>query len=331
MSADAGGAVARAACELLPQGAGVYRFRDSRGRVIYLGKASNLRSRVRSYWGDLADRRHLRRMVPQICTVEALVCATAHEAAWLERNLLTRSLPRWNRVRGGQEVPAWLVLDENSRTPGLHIVTCEPGPAAGAYGPYLGAERTRAGRSGLLRAWPVHLSGTALGSMDRGLASARGVTAADRARMARNIRSVLGRDAAALADCAATLEAARERAVAHLAFESAQQILQEMAAVEWLAATQRVTGCVPADLVVHGWADGLLLTLAARGGRMSRWTTRAAAAAHGERLADAAPGDWREFAATNAALAVRLARAQQGMLPTAGPVRPPATPSTASA
>src|SRR5215510_7357692 len=81
----------------LPAEPGVYRFRDVRDRALYIGRTADLRRRVPSYWGGLRDRRHLRRMVPNIARVEALVCASEHEAAWLERNLLEHRKPRWNR------------------------------------------------------------------------------------------------------------------------------------------------------------------------------------------------------------------------------------------
>ena len=43
----------------LPATPGVYRFRDERGTVLYIGRAVDLRRRVQSYWGELRDRRHL--------------------------------------------------------------------------------------------------------------------------------------------------------------------------------------------------------------------------------------------------------------------------------
>src|SRR5215813_11962326 len=43
---------------LLPGTPGVYRFRDAGGRVLYIGRATTLRSRVASYWSDLRDRKH---------------------------------------------------------------------------------------------------------------------------------------------------------------------------------------------------------------------------------------------------------------------------------
>jgi hypothetical protein len=103
----------------LPAAPGVYRFRDDSGRVLYVGRAGELRRRVSSYWGDLRDRRHLRRMMLRVARIEALVCDSAHEAAWAERNLLERSLPRWNRIVGGLEVPVSIGLDASPEAPRL--------------------------------------------------------------------------------------------------------------------------------------------------------------------------------------------------------------------
>jgi excinuclease ABC subunit C len=69
----------------LPNAPGVYRFRDGRGRVLYVGRATELRSRVASYWADPRDRPHLARMVDGIARVEAVICDSVHEAAWLAR------------------------------------------------------------------------------------------------------------------------------------------------------------------------------------------------------------------------------------------------------
>ena len=66
----------------LPLSPGVYRFRDAAGAVLYLGRAVSLRRRVASYWGDLGDRGHLAAMVARIVRVEAVPCASGHEAAW---------------------------------------------------------------------------------------------------------------------------------------------------------------------------------------------------------------------------------------------------------
>jgi excinuclease ABC subunit C len=137
----------------LPSAPGVYRFRDGRGRVLYVGRATELRGRVASYWSDLRDRPHLARMVAAVARVEAVVCDSVHEAAWLERNLLEESLPRWNRTPGGQEVPVYLVLDDGPAKPGLKV-THLPVPGR-IFGPYLGGLRARLALSALHRIHPT--------------------------------------------------------------------------------------------------------------------------------------------------------------------------------
>src|SRR5580658_9795269 len=98
---SAAGPAARELALRLPAGPGVYRFSDAAGRVLYLGRAASLRRRAVSYWGDLGDRGHLAPMVARIARVEAVVCDSAHEAAWLERNRLRACLPPWNRAPSG--------------------------------------------------------------------------------------------------------------------------------------------------------------------------------------------------------------------------------------
>jgi excinuclease ABC subunit C len=123
----------------LPQAPGVYRFRDTRAGVLYVGRAASLRRRVASYWGDLGSRGHLAPMVARIVRVQSLVCDSEHEAAWLERNLLERQLPRWNRTAGGQEEPVYIRLDLRPRLAGLKVVhAASPVGAARYFGPYIG-------------------------------------------------------------------------------------------------------------------------------------------------------------------------------------------------
>src|SRR5260370_19939117 len=93
----------RDAVAQLPAEPGVYRFRAADNRVLYIGRAINLRRRVASYWSSLGVDRRLFRMVSSIAHIEAVVCASEHEAAWRERNLLDERLPRWDNTARGQE------------------------------------------------------------------------------------------------------------------------------------------------------------------------------------------------------------------------------------
>ena len=56
----------------LPGAPGVYRLRDARGSVLYMGRATTLRNRVASYWSDLQERDHLAPMVAWVARIEAV-------------------------------------------------------------------------------------------------------------------------------------------------------------------------------------------------------------------------------------------------------------------
>jgi excinuclease ABC subunit C len=296
--------VARGSCDLLPARPGVYRFRDHRGVAMYIGRATNLRTRTASYWGTLKGRGHLRRMVPQIGAVEALVCASVHEATWLERNLLERGLLRWNRARGGQEVPVWLALDPAPRAPALRLAHAAD-PSVMNLGPFLGADRARLVRSGLSRVWPVAATGVGLTGAEREIAASRGVGPADRERFVASIVDALAARDPAVGRWRSGLLEARDRAVEGLAFELARLITDELDVIDWATGTQRVTTTDPVRADVHGWHDGVLVSMEIRAGRMERWHQRLVDREPATTL-EATPPQWREFADENARLAARL-------------------------
>lgn len=80
----------------LPRKPGVYLFRDGGGRTLYVGKATDLRSRVRSYFsGD--DRRKVGQLLREVERIDHVVCPSPLEAAVLEVRLIHRLEPRFNR------------------------------------------------------------------------------------------------------------------------------------------------------------------------------------------------------------------------------------------
>ncbi len=292
----------------LPHAPGVYRFRDQAGRALYIGRASSLRRRVQSYWGDLGDRRHLRVMVPRIARVEALECDSAHEAAWLERNLLERQLPPWNRSRsGGQESEVWIRLSQSSRAPGVSVVYQPlPGPDR-HFGPYLGGQKVRDAVSGLGRVLPLSYTADGPAGSERDMARVRGASPAERAALARTLAAVLDRDPAAVASVRAELTARQAAAVVALAFEFAGRVQAELEALDWVCGEQKVTvtpGAADADAC--GWAGGIGVSLGIRSGRMCTWRQRACGAAAARRYLDGTPPAWVGFAQRAAELAARL-------------------------
>jgi excinuclease ABC subunit C len=293
---------ARALVPRLPTQPGVYRFRDERGRALYIGRATDLRRRVASYWGDLRDRWHLRRMVAKIASVEAVPCQSVHEAAWLERNLLERAKPYWNRTRGGQEVPVYVRLDTTPGRPGLSIV--HSGQRPGDFGPYLGGLKVRTAVSALDRVLPLAYAGERLDGSARDMARVRGIEAGSRDRLIGVISGLLRREDDALDFVRGELERRRDAAAAELAFELAAKLQAELEAVEWVIAPQRVTDDTHADIDLHGWADGVVVSFELRGGRVCRWSQRPAPVAPPQ--VSSTPAQWQPFVTEAAQLAARL-------------------------
>jgi excinuclease ABC subunit C len=304
-------ASARAAAAVLPAGPGVYRFRDARGRALYVGRAVSLRRRVRSYWGDLGDRPHLAAMVAQIDRIEAVSCDSEHEAAWLERNLLERQLPRWNRTAGGQEVAVCIGLDQSARSPGLSVVHADGrsrAPHLQYFGPYLGGARVRLAVAGLLRAYPLDYAGDAPRGASRDFARERGVAGADRPRLALSLAAVLGRDQAAVDCLREQLTQRRTAAAESQAFEVASRIHAELAAIEWITCPQQAAALDGTDADVAGWADGLLVRFEIRDGRLCGWRQYRRSRAQAEPWLARTPRAWQDFAGRSAVLAARLAQ-----------------------
>jgi excinuclease ABC subunit C len=288
----------------LPSEPGVYRFRDAAGHVLYLGRAVSLRRRAVSYWGDLRDRPHLAPMVARIARVEAVVCDSAHEAAWLERNLLQRHLPPWNRSPdGGQESEVWIRVSQSARRPGITVVHR---PEPGDFGPYLGGQKARDAICGLSRVLPLGHTGDASWGTLRDLARLRGAAPEARAELARKLAAVLNRDPAEVAALRAELTARRDAAASILAFEFAARLQAEFEAVDWITAEQKVTRPHSRDLDLYGWADGLLVCFEIRGGRLCGWQQRRCGATAARRYPPCDP-EWTEFARRAAALAAHLA------------------------
>ena len=97
---------------LLPDGPGVYLFKDGSGEIIYVGKAKNLKKRVLSYFkppGELPHKTAL--MMRKAKGLDTLLTTTDKEAFILESNLIKKHLPRYNIVLRDDKQYPWLRLD----------------------------------------------------------------------------------------------------------------------------------------------------------------------------------------------------------------------------
>jgi excinuclease ABC subunit C len=291
----------------LPLTPGVYRFRDAAGQVLYLGRATVLRRRVASYWLDLHDRGHLTPMVAQVRGIEAVSCDSAHEAAWLERNLLTTSLPPWNRTVGGQEHPVYIRLDPRPDRPGLTVAHRPANrPTVMYFGPYLGGRRARQAVKGLGRVLPLAYTGAELRGTRLDIARARGLAGADRGQCVETITAVLRREPEAVTGVRARLGELRKRAAGVLAFELAADITSELRALEWVTSPQRASSMAATDFTASGWSGGVLSSFIVRRGRVCEWAQAACPESGAAARLAGTPPDWAGFAQRNAELAAVL-------------------------
>ena len=291
----------------LPRSPGVYRFLDAGDRVLYVGRASALRSRVASYWSELRDRDHLAPMVARVGRIEAVICDSVHEAAWLERNLLETSLPPWNRTPGGQETAVYIRMDAGPVHPGLSVAhQVEPVNQVRYFGPYLGGLKVRQAVTALHRIHPLFYTADRLGGTERDLARVRGVNGDDRAALARSLTAILERQPPAVSWAHRQLEQLRDGAAHALAYELAARIQDEIGALSWVSCPQRITTMDAANLTIAGWSHGMLVQFLIRDGRLCGRSQRSCSHPDATDALAATPAAWRDFTQRNAELAARL-------------------------
>lgn len=138
----------------IPENSGVYLFRDGQDRVIYVGKAKSLRSRVPNYWGTGLHPR-TRTMVSEAVRVEWIVTANEVEALQLEVTLIKRYRPRYNvRYRDDKTYPYLAVtLDED--IPRALVMRGRKRKGVRYYGPFVHAYAIRDTLDLLLRVFPI--------------------------------------------------------------------------------------------------------------------------------------------------------------------------------
>jgi len=119
----------------LPRRPGVYLFRGASGRVLYVGKATNLRSRVRSYFSG-EERRKVSQLLRETQGIDHVVCPGTLEASVLEVRLIHHHRPPFNRRSKTWERYAYLKLTLNEPYPRLSVVrTVRPGDGCMYIGP----------------------------------------------------------------------------------------------------------------------------------------------------------------------------------------------------
>jgi excinuclease ABC subunit C len=140
----------------IPESPGVYRFRDERGRVVYVGKAKSLRSRLNSYFADFAGLHpRTQSMLLAAARVDWTVVGTEVEALQLEYSWIKEFDPRFNvRYRDDKSYP-YLAVTMDEEFPRVQVMRGAKRRGVRYFGPYSHAWAIRDTVDTLLRVFPV--------------------------------------------------------------------------------------------------------------------------------------------------------------------------------
>jgi excinuclease ABC subunit C len=146
----------RPATGSIPESPGVYRFRDPQGRVVYVGKAKNLRSRLNSYFAEIeALHPRTQSMVRTASRVDWTVVATEVEALQLEYNWIKEFDPRFNvKYRDDKSYP-YLAVTLGEEVPRSMVLRGAKRKGVRYFGPYSHAWAIRETLDLLLRVFPM--------------------------------------------------------------------------------------------------------------------------------------------------------------------------------
>ena len=140
----------------IPTSPGVYRFLDGEGRVIYVGKAKNLRSRLSNYFQDpTVLHPRTRRMVTTACAVEWTVVSTEVESLALEYSWIKEFHPRFNVMYKDDKSYPYLAVTMSETYPRAQVVRGARKPGTRYFGPFVQVWSIRETLDQLLRVFPI--------------------------------------------------------------------------------------------------------------------------------------------------------------------------------
>ncbi len=249
----------------LPTRPGVYIMRDGEGRVIYVGKAASLRSRVRSYFGSPRSMEaKVRALASSIADFEYIVTNTSQEALHLEATLVKRHQPLFNvRLKDDKHYP-YLRIDAQNPWPRAEITRRVADDGARYFGPYASAGSVRKVLDLVNRLFPCRTCTKAIGGQDRRpcldfylhrcLAPCTSYcTKEEYDEMIRQVILFLeGRTDTVVREIRAQMEAASEG----LQFERAARLRDQLQAIERVTERQITAYATPSDEDVFGLARG---------------------------------------------------------------------------
>jgi excinuclease ABC subunit C len=145
-----------AAIKHFPASAGVYLMKDDTGRIIYVGKAINLKKRVSSYFSGGGDSRYqIRFLMNRVAAIDWIVTDTEKEALILENSLIKEHRPRYNLSLRDDKTYFSLRLDPAEEFPRITIIRKVLRDGARYFGPYSSATAAREVLKEICRLFPL--------------------------------------------------------------------------------------------------------------------------------------------------------------------------------
>jgi DNA polymerase III subunit epsilon len=150
----------------LPRGPGVYLFRGRGGRVLYVGKSKDVRTRVKSYfYGD--PRKQIDALLTEVAAVEAVRCDSELEALVVEARMIAAHEPPYNRRGKTWRRFAYLKVDPAEAFPRIKVVRVARDDGATYLGPFGGSARARLAKEALEEVLPIRRCTAAMGARTR--------------------------------------------------------------------------------------------------------------------------------------------------------------------
>lgn len=234
---------------LAPEAPGVYLFRNDSGDVVYVGKAANLKNRVRSYFGGKAGlSTKVLRLVEVVADIEYILAGSEQEALVLEADLIKQYRPQYNaRLKDDKSFP-FLVVDVGSDWPRVSVTRRRLDNGSAYFGPFASARSMHETLKLIRKTFPLRICpGPLPGSRDRaclnmhiGLCPGPCVGAVSREEYRRTVDRVLLFLQGRHADVLESLQRDMKAAADGLDFEKAAALRDRLRAVEMV--THRYEG-----------------------------------------------------------------------------------------
>lgn len=244
-----------------PTTPGVYLMKGDEGEVLYVGKANNLRNRLRSYFSTTGDgRAHIRFLLTRINAIEVIVTDTGKEALILENTLIKKYRPHYNINLRDDKTYVSLRINLQEEFPALQTTRTVKKDGARYFGPYASSSAVRQTLKEIYRIFPLrHYPIERCRKRSRpclfhqiGQCSAPCHGLIDQASYRQLVDGVIALLSGRESDVIAELKQRMQSASTELRFEEAARLRDQIRAIEATVEQQKVVSVTNQDQDVFG-------------------------------------------------------------------------------